>query len=151
MKGLLVLLMLVAVASLAGAQTHPCDNTAWAEPVLTSGAPYKLQFCAPQSDNIEAAVGFIDGAVFDLLPVTPIGTANTQGLILYETSAFIQVGRGNHLLYLATYNKNLDGLRQRGDLAGPFGFGAVDPAPPPPPPPPPIPVPTAPKPKAIVR
>lgn len=141
MRTLLAILFVLSTVRVE-AQTHPCDTPLWSDQVLTSGAPYKVQFCHPQSERAEAALGTVNGIAFDLLPVTAISSMNATGYVLYETTSFIQVPKGTHQFYIQVYNKNvLTGALQLGALAGPFVFGADDPTPPP----------SAPKPVRLVR
>jgi hypothetical protein len=138
MRIYIVVGVLAAAAALANvrvqAQTHPCDQAIPPNPTIASGAPYKAAFCSQQSDLIEAAVGYLDGVPYDLLPVTAKTGPSSTGKILYETPMFIQVSRGAHLLTVATYNRNTFlGTLQLGAPSAPFPFGADDspvPAPP---------------------
>lgn len=69
----------------------------------------------------------LDGAPIDLIAITAKSPASTTGLILFETTVFIQVARGTHNVTLATYNRNaITGASQLGPPSAPFIFAAVD-------------------------
>ena len=137
-----LVVILVGLASGAHAQTHPCDQPPPASTTIGSGAPHKVQWCSRQSDLIEALVAYVDGAPFDLLPVTAKTAPSATGDVLYESPGFLQVSRGSHVLILAVYNRNqLTGALQLGVPSPPFPFVAVDDTP----------LPTAPAIKGVVR
>jgi hypothetical protein len=129
---LIIALALALLAVTAFAQTHPCDQPPVATITLLSGAPHKLQFCVPQSDNVEAVIGFVDTTAFDLVAVTVrTATPNAGGLILLESAPFIQVPKGQHQVYAKAYNRNaLTGELQVGAASLPLPFAAVDDTPP---------------------
>jgi hypothetical protein len=116
---------------LAAAQTHPCDQPPPATVTIASNAPHKVQLCAQQSDAPEALLAVVDSQNYDLLPITERTGASATGLVLYETTLFLQVPRGSHTLTLRLYNRNvLTGQLQLGVAAGPFPFVAADDTPP---------------------
>jgi hypothetical protein len=138
----LALLLALVAAVEASAQTHPCDITAPSAQTIASAAPHRALFCQPGSENAEAVIAWVDGQAVDLLPVTAKSAPSTSGLVLYETSLFIQVARGLHVLELSTYNRNaLTGQLQVGAKSAPFSFAAVDETP----------LPTAPAIKGVTR
>ena len=126
MRRLLLACSLAAASSVVSAQGHPCDLAITAQ-TIQSGAPYRLQFCSPVTDNVEAIVGYVDGAAFDLVPIVVKTGPSATGAALYESAPFIQVARGNHVIAAATYNRNgLSGQLQVGTTSAPFSFSAVD-------------------------
>ena len=140
----LVLALLVSAAT-AGlqAQAHPCDVPQAPDQTIASGAPHRVEFCSLQTDQVEAAVAYVDGVAFDLLPVQALSQPNVGGYVLYITpTPFMQVGRGTHTLQVAAYNRDaLTDALQLGARSAPFPFGAVDPTP----------LPTAPVVKRVLR
>ncbi len=123
---------LLAMSSPAFAQSHPCDQAPTPQATIQSGAPHKIQFCAPQSDAVEAIVANVDGKPFDLLPVTAKTPPSATGKVLYETTLFLQVAKGTHTLAVAAYNRNaFTGQLQLGAFTSPFPFAAADDTPPP--------------------
>ena len=142
MRTIAVALALLILPVAASAQTHPCDQAPPPTTTVQSGTPQKVQFCSLQSDNIEAMVGYVDGVAQTLQPVTAKTAASSTGKILYETPLFLQVSRGNHVLTVATYNRDsFTGTLQIGALSAPFPFAVVDVTP----------VPTAPQIKGVTR
>jgi hypothetical protein len=136
-QSLVVAIALVLLSSTTGlAQTHPCDQPPASGTVVQAGAPHKAQFCAVQGDAIEAAIGYVDGVEFSAITILQkTATPNAIGLVLFETSAFIQVSRGNHALTVRVCNRSqFTGVLQCGAQADPFPFGAADDTPPPAPP-----------------
>lgn len=127
-KCVVAMAILLGCANVVSAQTHPCDQPPATNVTILSGAPHKLQFCVPQSDNVEAIIGFVDNAAFDLVAVTvKTATPNASGLILLESAPFIQVPKGSHQVYAKAYNKNqLTGQLQVGAASIPLPFAAVD-------------------------
>jgi hypothetical protein len=122
----LVGLLLLASAT-ATAQTHPCDQAQTPLPTIASGAPHRIQFCQLQSDQPEALIVVVDSQPFDLLPITAKTGPSATGKVLYETTLFLQVSKGTHVLTAATYNRNgLTGALQVGANSPPFTFAAVD-------------------------
>jgi hypothetical protein len=127
MRRLLLACSLAASSSVVSAQIHPCDQAAPASQTIQSGSPYRLQFCSPIADGIEAIVGYVDNLAFDLVPVVVVTGPNASGLAWYESAPFIQVARGSHVLSARVYNRNgLTGLLQLGPVSSPFSFSAVD-------------------------
>jgi hypothetical protein len=122
---LCALFLLVPVSAMA--QTHPCDQPAPLNPVIQSGAPHKVTFCSPATDNVAAVKVTVDGQAFDSLAATPITGPSLNGQVQYETPAFLQVSRGDHSLTAATYNRDqFTGQLRLGPTSAPFGFAAVD-------------------------
>ncbi len=106
---------------------HPCDQPSPTSVTIQSGAPHKILWCSQASENIEAFVAYVDGQVFDLLPVIARTGPNAGGWVQYETSLFLQVTRGDHVLEAATYNRDLLTKQlQVGLKSPPFFFAAVD-------------------------
>src|SRR5262245_50427721 len=128
MRSILAALVLgLLSASSDAAQAHPCDQPFPQQQTIASGAPQKLTFCQPLAEKPEALVAWIDGKVFDLLPITAKSAPNALGLVLYETQLFFQVAKGTHTLEAATYNRNaVTGQLQFGARSSPFSFGAED-------------------------
>jgi hypothetical protein len=109
------------------AQTHPCDQQAPSTQTIQSGAPRFISFCSLATDNVEAAVAYVDGQAYDLLPVTAKTAPSASGYVQYETGTFLQVSRGDHVLEAAAYNRQqLTGLLQLGAKSPPVFFVAVD-------------------------
>jgi hypothetical protein len=134
--------ILIGVASGVSAQTHPCDQPPPVSTTIASGAPHKVQFCLPQSDQPEALLARVDTVATDLVPVTAKTGPSVTGLVLYESAVFLQVSRGSHVLTIAAYNRNqLTGQLQLGAASAPFPFDAVDDTP----------LPTAPAIKGLVK
>jgi hypothetical protein len=128
----LILALVLSLSSSAIAQEHPCDTNPSVAVTIQSGASYKVGFCTAASDNITAARGFVDGVVFDNLAVTAVSAPSASGQVLYETSAFVRVAKGTHVLEVASYNRNkLTGAVQLGAKSAPFSFSAEDDTPPP--------------------
>jgi hypothetical protein len=120
-------LILTLFGAPALAQTHPCDQQTTSTQVIQSGAPHKVTWCSPASDNLQALVVYVDGQAYDLLAVTPLTAPSASGMVQYESPLFLQVSRGEHTLEAATYNRNqLSGQLQLGPKSGPFVFAAVD-------------------------
>ena len=112
-------------------QTHPCDQAAPAQVTIQAGAPHKVQFCSPASDNVEAIVGYVDGTAFDMVSITAKTAPNAIGKVLYESAAFIQVPKGAHTLTVRAYNRDgLSGNLQLGAESAPLSFAAADSTPP---------------------
>jgi len=122
----LTLASIIALAAFA--QAHPCDQSTPPTITLQSGAPHKVQFCSTLADAPEAMLSTVDATPFDLVPVTPKSQPSATGQVLYESGIFLQVGKGNHTLTLALYNRNaLTGQLQLGDATPvPLSFAAVD-------------------------
>jgi hypothetical protein len=116
--------VLVCSSATAYAQTHPCDTPAPTSTSIPQNVPHKIQFCSPQTDNVEAAVAYVDGVASALQPVTAVGAKSpTSGLVLYETALFLSVAnRGNHTLQLSTFNRDATGVSQEGAKSSPFVF-----------------------------
>lgn len=109
------------------AQTHPCDQPAPSTTTILGGAPHRVQFCLPQSDQPEALLATVDGVATDLVPVTAKTGPSATGQALYESGLFLQVPRGTHVLVLAAYNRDqVTGQLQLGTASAPFTFAAVD-------------------------
>jgi len=126
----LLFLLFLLLPALASAQTHPCDQAAPTGTVIQSGAPHKVAFCSPSTDNVQAVVIYVDGQAYDLIAIVPLTAPSGSGFILYETPPLVQVARGDHEVRAATYNRNqLTGQLQVGPQSAPFVFGAVDPTP----------------------
>lgn len=124
-----IALAIMIYGSLLNAQTHPCDQAAPATVTITSGAPYRVGVCS--RDNPEALLGIVDGVNHDLVPVVAkTATPNALGETYYESNVFIQVGKGQHTLSVALYNRDSSGQLQLGAATAPFGFTAVDSIPP---------------------
>jgi hypothetical protein len=84
-------------------------------------------WCQPAADNIEALVVYLDGKAFDLLPISALTGPNAGGWVQYETALFLQVARGDHILEVAAYNRDiLTKQLQVGLKTPPFLFAAVD-------------------------
>lgn len=128
--GRVILLSLILVTILeysVDAQSHPCDQPAPATVTIQSGAPHKVQFCSPANDGVEAVLANVDSVPTDLVPVVAKTAASATGLVLFETTLFLQVSRGAHTLTVASYNTNaLTGALQLGPASSPFAFTAVD-------------------------
>jgi hypothetical protein len=142
-RAIVVSLFLVTILDYrVNAQTHPCDQPAPATVTVQSGAPHKVQFCSPAGDGVEAVLATVDAVPTDLVPVTAKTTASATGLVLFETTLFLQVSRGAHTLTIASYNTNaITGALQLGPASSPFAFTAVDDTP----------LPTAPSLRGVVR
>lgn len=121
-----VLLLFLALVLPALAQTHPCDQPPPPQSSISSGAPYRVQFCQPQADQVQAVIAFVDGVAHDLLPVTAKTGPSSTGKVLYETGQFFQVAKGTHSMILASYNRDASGALQLGAATAPFTFAAVD-------------------------
>jgi hypothetical protein len=134
-------LSLVLVAP-AFAQTHPCDQAPPSAQTIASGAPHKAVFCSPAAEKVEAAIAWLDGQAVDLLPLTAKSAPSATGFVLYETTLFIQVAKGMHVLEVSAYNRDvLTQQLQQGAKSAPFSFAAADP----------LPLPTAPAIKGVTR
>lgn len=139
---LLVALTVAAWPTAARAQGHPCDAPAPGATTIAAALPHKLQFCALASEAIEALIVVLDGTPIDLVPITAKTQPSALGLTLYETTPFLQVARGAHVITAAAYNRNaLTGQLQVGAASPPFSFGAVDDTP----------IPTAPSIRGVAR
>ena len=122
---LLAVLFSVGLVSSVNAQQHPCDQAPPTTVTISSGAPYRAQFCS--ADNPEALVGYVDGVAHDLVPVLAKTTIpSATGQTLYESNTFIQVAKGQHTLVVRLYNRDGSGQLQLGEATAPFGFTAVD-------------------------
>jgi len=125
----LVALLLTLIPARVGAQTHPCDMTIAANPVI-NGPVVKVGFCWEQKDVDGApavATAFIvrlDGAVKFTGGLLPIGAASpVSGLFYYETS-LTGVARGTHSVVTGVVSS--DGAST---FSAPFGFAIVGSAP----------------------
>lgn len=127
----LTLCALLACSSAAFAQAHPCDAAPPSSQSIPQNTPHKVVFCSPASDNVEAAVAYVDGVASALMPVTVKAAQSTvSGKVLYETPVFLSTSnRGNHTLTVAAYNRDAAGVSQAGPQSPPFAFAVVAEAP----------------------
>jgi hypothetical protein len=127
MRRLCLLVMLLAMASPAFAQTHPCDITPTPNPILSG--PVKAQWCSDGKgpsgapSPVTLVKVFLDGnatPTWTGAPVQVTSTANAAGFKLYE-SALFTVPKGTHVITVVQSNSTGDGIPSL-----PFSFGLQD-------------------------
>ena len=114
MQRLLILMsLMLACASIASAQTHPCDIPPDGNTTLQTNGPVSVGFCQAPKDadgNTVTLTGFrvtIDGADVFKGPLSPIGAPNATGLSYYETPKTIVLAKGSHTA--VAYASSADG------------------------------------------
>jgi hypothetical protein len=127
----LLVLLVLGFARLAGAQTHPCDQTVPTNPTVQS--PARASFChqgldtSGQPVTITAFKVYLDGSTTPVFsgPLTPIGLPSASGFSFYETPTF-PVTRGSHTAMVSALSADGEGAKT---LAFPFVVIAVPGAP----------------------
>lgn len=114
MKRAIFVVAFIAWASVAGAQTHPCDVTPADNPTVFN--PYTVQFCWNGTDLDGLAMApewvqvriTIDGVAQPLLPLpAPVGDPSPTGDRLYQVD--LVTSRGPHTLTVALVAPEGDG------------------------------------------
>jgi hypothetical protein len=106
---IVLVLALLALPSMAVAQTHPCDQSAPTTQTVTTSAQHKVQFCAKPVDVPEAFTVYTNGTASDLRALTLVVAPNALGYALYEGPKNMTFPAGTVILELTLWNREYSG------------------------------------------